>query len=93
MQPKELSHGRKSKLVFEPRAMAYWEEYFGQYETEIPAQLGSTTSYSKAEKLHEIRSNNCHIVEQIIANITQVERMRLGPNELIFSEVFLNEHK
>jgi len=70
MQPKELSHGRKNKLVFEPRAMAYWEEYFGQFETEVPVPEGSSTSYSKAEKLHEIRSNNCHIVESIIANIT-----------------------
>ena len=29
----------------------------------------------------------------MINNITQVEKMRLGPNELVFSEVFLLEHK
>ena len=50
--------------------MAYWEEYFGQYETEVPIPEGASNAYSKGEKLHEIRSNNCHIVEQIIANVT-----------------------
>ena len=66
MQPKELSHGRKGKLTFEPRNMAYWEEYFSQYENERPEQANSTTSFSKADKLHEVRSNNYHIVEQVI---------------------------
>jgi succinyl-CoA synthetase beta subunit len=32
-------------------------------------------------------------VEQIINNVMQVEKMRIGPNELVFSEVFLLEHK
>ena len=94
LQPKELSSCRRSgKLIFEPRNLAYWEEYFGQFENDAPIVAGSTTSFSKADKLHEVRSNNYHIVEQIIANITQVEKMRIGPNELVFSEVFLLEHK
>ena len=30
LQPRELSSGRRSdKLIFEPRNLAYWEEYFG----------------------------------------------------------------
>ena len=93
MQPKELGTGRRDKLYFEPRNLACWEEYFGQFENVAPIVAGSTTSFSKADKLHEVRSNNYHIVEQIIANITQVEKMRIGPNELVFSEVFLLEHK
>ena len=94
MQPKELTTSeRQGKLIFDPRNMAYWQEYFGQFENETPVVQGSTTSFSKADKLHEIRSNNFHIVEQIINNIAQVEKMRIGPNELVFSEVFLLEHK
>ena len=77
LQPKELSSSRRSgKLIFDPRNLAYWEEYFGQFENDVPVVAGSTTSFSKADKLHEVRSNNYHIVEQIIANITQVEKMR-----------------
>jgi len=50
-------------------------------------------SLTKADKLHEVRSKNYHIIEQIVENIMKVEKMRIGPNELIFSEVFLMEHK
>ena len=101
LQPKELSQGRKGiKLLFDPRNMAYWEEYFSQFEdsteaapASAPNPPTSTSAFSKADKLHEVRSNNYHIVEQIISNITEVEKMRIGPNELVFSEVFLLEHK
>ena len=63
MQPKELGASRHSKLYFEPRNLEYWEEYFGQFENVAPTVAGSTTSFSKADKLHEVRSNNYHIVE------------------------------
>ena len=33
------------------------------------------------------------MVTEIINNIVAVEKMRIGPNELVFSEVFLLEHK
>ena len=43
--------------------MSYWHEYFGQFETEPPKVANSSVSSSKADKLHEVRSNNYHIVE------------------------------
>ena len=63
MQPKELSHGRKNKLVFDARNLAYWDDYFCRYDAEQVQPEACSTAVSKAEKLHEIRSKNCHIVE------------------------------
>lgn len=40
-----------------------------------------------------MRTKNKQIVEQILDNLMEVERLRFGPNELVFSEVFLSEHK
>jgi len=67
MQPKELSHGRKGKLVFTPQNMAYWEEYFCQFDTTALEGVServavamrnevTSVSVSKADKLHQVRS-------------------------------------
>ena len=62
--PKDLSQGaRKKGLVFEPKMLTYWSEYFGQFEDidKVDKQLvktGMPGLNSKQERIHDIRQSN-----------------------------------
>lgn len=78
----------RRELHFVPRQMVFWHEHFCRY-------LGKPVTdeqFSKQTLIRQQKTANQHVVDEIIANLRQVNDLRRGKNELVFSAPFILEH-
>lgn len=68
----------KSRLLFEPKNLTFWNEYFGQYNSPV----SFVDKYTKNECLFRKKEENQKISMQLIEKLETVAEMRLEKSEL-----------
>lgn len=85
-----FQEARKIPLHYVPKQMNFWHEYFCRFN-----QYSSYKEWplSKESRIVEKRAQNEKMIEEIIANLKEVNSLRRAKSDLVFTAQFLIEHR